>query len=138
MKNSIILTVLFFLFNAAVTLAQEPTTQDEYNYCTKGYKSVEESGVDLKAGYKAKQLASAKYKSGYTYTANVKGLYRDGEDKPCALIIIADLDGKKNYLCVPTNDADVALWDSYEGAFKELLAQKQYVVALALAKAAIK
>ena len=46
--KSLILIVFLFLSFAAVC---QNTTQEEYNFITKGYQQMLESGLDMKKGY---------------------------------------------------------------------------------------
>lgn len=52
-KSTLILAAAFF----SVTLFGQ-TTEEEYNYLTKGYKVQIESGLDMKKGYEFKDLAN--------------------------------------------------------------------------------
>jgi hypothetical protein len=86
------------------------TTIEEYNYITKGYKIQIESGLDMKKGYTFKDLLTEKIEFGWQkYTMNFKGLYRDGEQIPCA--IMANINGV--YLCVPQYESDINIWNMY-------------------------
>src|SRR6185436_2915251 len=110
--------LLIFLSGAARLYAQTTitTTEEEYNYITKGYKVQFESGLDMKKGYILKDMGewNLKYDNvsrGFAF----KGLYRENDTVPCAIMAIYQ---KKNngktsiseYYCLPTMDA-TALWD---------------------------
>jgi hypothetical protein len=92
-----------------------PTTQDEYTYVTKGLKGQIESGVGVKPGYKLVDLGQ--HNEGGK-TLNVSGMYRDGENHPCAIVLVYKNGGKESYLCMPTEDAPSVLWDNYMGSLK--------------------
>lgn len=88
-----------------------PTTPEEYTMGATGYKMFMQMGVELKKNYKVKDIAEYEYAE---RKAAVKGLYRPGEDKPCAIIIVYTKPrGAPEYYCVPTVDAPEALWDNY-------------------------
>ncbi|MEP7168002.1 MAG: hypothetical protein ABI855_01400 [Bacteroidota bacterium] len=109
---AITLTTLFF----SVKAYSQTTTQEEYNYITKGYKTQIESGLDMKNGYILKDFGdwSLKY-SGVTRGLMFKGLYRTDSIKPCAIMAIYQKKepGKQTYseyFCIPTTGAE-DLWE---------------------------
>jgi len=92
------------------------TTEEEYNYVTKGYKTQFESGLDMKKGYILKDLGewSLKYDN-VTRGLTFKGLLRENDTIPCAVMAIYQKknNGKSSlteYYCIPTLDAP-DLWD---------------------------
>ncbi|MEP7265907.1 MAG: hypothetical protein ABI772_15495 [Bacteroidota bacterium] len=88
-----------------------PTTVDEYNIGSVGYKMLLTMKVDLKAGYKVINYDTYEYAD---RKAEFKGLLRDGENKPCAMIMVYQkLRGAPEYYCIPTPDAPEALWDRF-------------------------
>ena len=112
MKKSILLFALLF---SAITFVKAQTTEEEYNYVTKGYKVQMESGLDMKKGYTLKDLGnwSLNFGSDGTREATFKGLYRDNSSKPCAIMLIykRPSSGYTEYYCIPTIDAPSNLWD---------------------------
>ena len=75
-----------------------PTTMEEYNYMTKGYKIQVESGLDMKKGYYFEDMGDHKIGN---YVFNVKKLVRENQRE---LINNAEL--MKLY------GAEVGKWDS--------------------------
>ena len=112
MKKSIL---IFALLLSAVTFVKSQTTEEEYNFITKGYKVQLESGLDMKKGYTLKDLGSWSLNFGTdgTRDASFKGLYKDNATKPCAIMLIykRPSTGYTEYYCIPTTDAPQALWD---------------------------
>lgn len=118
-KFKIILATLFLTVFFGVTKLYSQTittTEEEYNYVTKGYQVQLESGLDMKKGYTIKDLGdwSLKYSDG-TRGLTFKGLYRGADIKPCAIMSIYQKkeDGTatySEYYCIPTADAST-LWD---------------------------
>ena len=112
MKNKLLFTLVATLFTITV-VAQ--TTEEEYNYVTKGYKVQMESGLDMKKGYSLKELGnwSLNFGSDGTREAVFKGLYRDNSTKSCAIMLIykRPSTGYTEYYCIPTIDAPQNLWD---------------------------
>mgnify|MGYP001803655980 CR=1 FL=1 len=94
------------------------TTEEEFNYLTKGYKIQLESGLDMKKGYSIKDYGTwgTQYSS-FKRNATFKGLYRDGESKPCAVLMIFQKTNNDyvEYVCIPHMDSDEAIWSK---AFK--------------------
>lgn len=89
------------------------TTEEEYNYLTKGYAIQVSSGLDMKKGYTLKDQGAWSTTSGsIERTTTFKALYRDGQTKPCAMLMIyRRLDTNLvAYYCIPSPDADNALW----------------------------
>ena len=58
MKNiKLIIVITFILLSSSVAkMYAQPTSEEEYNYITKGYKVQVETGLDMKAGYHFKDL----------------------------------------------------------------------------------
>jgi len=124
------LQTLFALLICCYSFAQG-TTQEEYNYVTKGYKIQQESGLDMKKGYSIKPLdvmvtGIVSSSNGFKTEANeafvsASGLYRNAEVKPCAIIIKYYNRGKNftEYFCIPSADAHETLWDAHLMRIKE-------------------
>lgn len=102
------------------TLAQAiPTTLEEYNYMTKGYKIQVESGLDMKKGYYFEDMGEHKIGN---YVFNVKKLIRENQQELAGTLIIshAEISGKTYYTAIPVNNAElmklygaeVGKWDS--------------------------
>jgi hypothetical protein len=96
-----------------------PTTMEEYNYMTKGYKIQVESGLDMKKGYSFEDMGEHKI-GNYVFT--VKKLVRENERQLAGTMIIslAEISGKTYYTAIPVNNAElmklygaeVGKWDS--------------------------
>lgn len=113
MKRIIMLFVA--LISMSALFSQKPTTQEEYNYLTKGYRIQIESGLDMKKGYTMKDiLVDVTLSTGIEKrSTSYKGLYRDGETRPCAILLIykrLDNNSAPFYFCIPTSESDPSLW----------------------------
>ncbi len=98
-----------FCFTQAQTIA--PTTPEEYNIGLAGYKMYMQMKVEIKKGYKINDLQTFEYGD---RKADFKGLFRDGENKPCAVLLVySKVRGAPEYYCIPTPDAPEALWDRF-------------------------
>lgn len=96
-----------------------PTTMEEYNYMTKGYKIQVESGLDMKKGYYFVDMGEHKIGN---YVFNVKKLVRENRQELAGTLIIshAEISGKTYYTAIPVNNAElmklygaeVGKWDS--------------------------
>ncbi len=86
-----------------------PTTDIEYAYATEGYRHTMEKGLDIKKGYTVKEIMKEVVSSRHV---KFLGLYRDGENKPCATIIHYSRPSTTyvEYICVPTYDASEVMW----------------------------
>lgn len=104
-----------------------PTTEEEYNYLTKGYKIQVESGLDMKKGYSlidmgTYQLSFKGENGNYVRTVKFKGLLRDGDANNCAILCICERKdtGFKKYICIPSNNASTKLWNKTSDEMDEL------------------
>ena len=107
------LILLFLLIGLSFANAQTiaPTTEDEYNVGLVGYKMFLQMKVEIKKGYRITDLATFEYGE---RKAEFKGLMRNGENKPCAVVMIySKVRGAPEYYCIPTPDAPEALWDRF-------------------------
>jgi len=116
-KTLLILTGLL----AITLLLQSQTTKEEYDYIVKGYKIQLENKLDMKSGYKFIDYDTwgidyGKFKRKVTF----KGLVREGEDKPCALLMILERTDRdyEEYLCIPHYDSPEEIWDKSYNDFK--------------------
>lgn len=96
---------IFFLFFHGYA----QTTIEEYNYLTKGYKIQQESGLDMKKGYKIQFLTEHRV---LERTQELHVLFRDGETKPCAFLVVYERPSTrfKDYICIPHFDSDSEIW----------------------------
>lgn len=114
-KLTIILSTILVLFISTTSKMNAQTTQDEYNYLTKGYKEQIEKGYDMKKGYTMTDLGNW----GLNYGAQqrqctFKGLVRQGQKQPCAILMIyqrTDIaNGANWYICIPSNNSSDEMW----------------------------
>ncbi len=108
---------LFLLFSVTASLSQKiaPTTEEEYNFGTVGYKIQLQNKLPMKQGYR---IADYGIFEEPDRTVAFKGLMRQGEEYPCAIIMIYTKDKfPPEYFCIPTEDAPYELWERY---FKSL------------------
>jgi hypothetical protein len=106
-----LLTLLIALFVSSVVSGQ--TTEEEFNYLTKGYKIQIESGLDMKGGYSIKEYGTwGTTYSSFNRNATFKGLYREGEDSPCAVLVIFDKTNSsyREYVCIPHMESTTTIW----------------------------
>ena len=109
MKNVFTIILLFGLI-----ICKAQTTQEEYNYITKGYAVQIESGLDMKKGYTFVDYGKWGLTHGDEHRECIfKGLVRAGQVKPCAIMMIyrrTDVtNGVAWYICIPSPESD-DLW----------------------------
>jgi hypothetical protein len=108
-----VLLLCFLLFFPLVSSAQKiaPTTPDEYNYGAVGYKIQLNAKLPVKQGYSIKEMQGCEEDD---RKIEFKAVYRDGESVPCIVIMVyTKLRVPPMYYCIPTADADPALWKKY-------------------------
>lgn len=108
------LLLLFFLFVCIKGFTQtiEPTTKKEYNFIVSEYQVRQKQNMpETKKGYEFKLFKTFIRE---TRKVTIKELFREGEESPCAIMIKYHKEGKQpHYICMPTYDADLSLWDKF-------------------------
>lgn len=127
--------MLTIMFSTSNLFGQ--TTQEEYNYITKGYKVQIESGLDMKKGYTLTDLGDWGLNSASEKRiCQFKALIREEQTKPCAILMIYKRTDIKNgmtyYVCIPSADAPEDIWDqtftSISTTFKDQNTMMQTVI----------
>jgi hypothetical protein len=110
MKTIISTTIIFFLcYSLSAQIA--PTTDEEYNYGTTGYKIQLQMKLPDKKGYLLNDFAT--YET-VERKCVFKKMLREKETVPCAIIIVYSRPrSNPEYFCIPTADADTKLWEKY-------------------------
>lgn len=112
--------LLFLIAFPVLSLAQvAPTTQEEYNYITKGYKETVEKGLDIKTGYAIKDAFDYAFNTNYEF--NFKQVLRTSTNEVAGTLVIAKskLWSNTYYLCIPNDYGrlyeeyfkSIAVWD---------------------------
>lgn len=113
MKKTISMLLMLVVFSSA---SNAQTTQEEYNYLTKGYKIQVESGLDMKKGYYFDDLIETKIVSNTGLRqSEFKALYREGQTMPCAVLCIYKNVSNNfvSYICLPTYNSDTEIWSQF-------------------------
>lgn len=90
----------------------QTTTEEEYNYLTKGYPVQVASGLGMKQGYSLVDMGNSAIElpDGRGVT-EFKALVREGHVAPCAILMTyRNAGGAVTYCCIPSPNADPALW----------------------------
>lgn len=110
MKKLIIIFITGFILSSN-TYAQElntssPTTEEEYNYVTKGYKVQIESGLDMKKGYAFEELFE---ETNGDYNFTVSCLIREPKKEIAAILVKtkSSISGKVYYFCIPHGNEEL-------------------------------
>ena len=107
------LFLLLFILGSGVAYSQS-TTQDEYNYMTKGWLTMQKQGLGMKAGYATADRG--KYildYSGYNLEVSILCLTRSADNTTAGFIVMVH-DTKKNetqYFGVPAKGTEQAIWN---------------------------
>ena len=122
------------------------TTQTEYDYITKSYRTVEEAGMDVKSGYSVVPVtkASSEVSGGKEVekrSAQLNAFYRStgvNTKKLVAYIIVYQKQGyDKEYICVPHPSSSRELFQVYANALYNSSGDQSYrlqVISLLLSK----
>lgn len=95
----------------AFSQAIAPTTAEEFNYGVVGYKLSLQAKLGVKAGYSLKEVKGCEEED---RKMDFKLMYRDGENVPCAIIVIyTKFRTPPMYYCIPTRDASPELWSKF-------------------------
>lgn len=90
---------------------QKPTTEEEYNYASGGFKLQLQMKLPMKKGYTATDFLV--FEEG-DRKCTFKAVLRDGEKFPCAVIMIYDRPRlNPEYFCIPSADAEPDLWTKF-------------------------
>jgi len=120
--------LFLLLFILGSGLAYSQTTQDEYNYMTKGWLTMQQQGLGNKAGYTTAD--KGKYTMefpGFNLEVSVQSLLRTADNSLAGYIVMVH-DTKKNntqYFGVPTKNSDQAIWNQTVSAIRVTYAKDQ-------------
>lgn len=126
MKKIIILLTFFWCF-----LGYSQTTQEEYNYLTKGYAEQVEKGLDMKQGYDLKDVTSSKtrYTNNKYRQITVKALHKTNSGKFKALLVefYRSSNNHTIYVCVPSTGSDAEIWKQFnKSIYKDFNSYKEF------------
>jgi len=94
-----------------------PTTSTEYLYASVGYKMQLNAKLPPKEGYTLKDYKPIEQPE---RKVEFKGVFRKGEAKPCAFIMIyTKLRTTPQYYGIPTVNADAELWQKFFDSLKD-------------------
>ena len=115
------LFLALFVLGASVAFGQ--TTDDEYNYLTKGYAVQVSSGLDMKQGYSMTDKGNVPIDLGMTISVDVKYLYRtNGNVYAGALLTVNGFKGPTKYFAVPAPGSSQGQWNQTLSAIQAAFA----------------
>lgn len=102
----------FFSSYSQYKIEDYATTQDEYNYASKGYSISVETGLDVKKGYFVRKLTTRRFSGENARSVEIIGLFRETMPQvPCAYIVITGKNAnERSFFCFPSPNSDVAIW----------------------------
>jgi hypothetical protein len=82
------------------------TTDEEYNYVTRGYAAQVSQGLDMKKGYHFNNIGSVRHGD---YNFDVKVLMRETSNEIAAVLVIVKslIWNKTYYICIPHGDTNL-------------------------------
>lgn len=106
MKN--LLFAILFLAAGTISAQQVVTSEEEYNYLTKGYAISLQTGQDIKKGYEIEKFferSAESFQFSYYFFKEIES------KKTKAILVIVKKekgkDDKVNYICIPFNNKDL-------------------------------
>lgn len=113
----LLISCLFSLMLNAQQTKIAPTTSTEYLYASVGYKMQLNAKLPAKEGYTLKDYKPIEQPD---RKVEFKGVFRKGETKPCAFIMIyTKLRTTPQYYGIPTANADAELWQKFFESLKD-------------------
>ena len=113
-KTVLIFTVLLLTGHIALAQKINPTTEAEFLYGSVGYKIQLNNKLPVKEGYSLKDFKPVVEEN---RQVEFKGVFRKGENTPCAVIMIyTKLRNAPQYYCIPTDDASADLWQRFNAS----------------------
>ena len=84
------------------------TTDEEYNYLTKGYELQLQNGSDFKSGYELKKIDEHK-SGGFIVTYSLMNELASKTTKAVSIVLTKEKDSKNKviYLCLPFNNTEL-------------------------------
>jgi len=123
---------------APIVSTPAPTSTEEYNFVTKGYRIQTEGGLDPKKGYHFNDLFE---KQLGLYNFDAKTLIREQKNEAAALLIIVNskVSQRDYYICIPFDNAELfqRYWGDLSGWEKPLLLAYTEIVTLYLGAYAV-
>jgi hypothetical protein len=103
------LSTVFNSFAQKIFIPPTQTTDEEYNYLTKGYKIQTESGLDMKKGYKFESMETITEDN---YSFKYQALIREGKNEVAGISVIITIRyaigaPKVYYLCIPVRNPNL-------------------------------
>jgi hypothetical protein len=118
--------------------APAPTTAEEYNFVTKGFRIQTEGGLDAKKGYHFNELFEKQF-GNYNFTA--KTLVREQKTEIAAILIIINskISQKDYYVCIPYDNPELLqrYWTELSNWEKPLLLAYTQIVTIYLGAYAV-
>lgn len=140
MKRLLLLTAIVLMSVAGFS----QTTQEEYNYATKGLKAQYANGLDMKQGYTLTEYLKTETGANYGGKPILSAYHLlKKNDKICAIIFVYGVsltDQSSVFYCIPSFNASSDIWEQYYKSISDSkipahLAQNFKITAYALSKA---
>lgn len=122
-------SVIFLIATIYCQVLIGQTTQEEYNFITKGYKFTIEYGLDMKQGYTMQPIKD--YNFSTSFHANIFGFFRASGDLSGYLVRIKDGVFEQD-ICIPTERSTDDIWQQYDFLLQTLplSTQRYYTIIL--------
>lgn len=110
LNKSILFFILLYSINSTKGQNLPTTTEEEYNFCINGYKSMISNGYDMKKGYYFDFFTLIQSRE---YSFEMKILMREKAKEPAAILIIVKsiLHSREEYICIPIGNYKFGIID---------------------------
>lgn len=108
------------------------TSQEEYNFITKGYRFTVDYGLDMKQGYQMRLLKQ--YNLTDNCAATISGFFRTVKGDLAGYLLTIKEGTFEKDICIPTENSTDEIWKQYDAILQSLPLSTQRYVTIAISR----